>query len=333
MSAEFGSDGAVTGTWRGTTLFEYVYQPTDPALESPRPYFHPVRTLGGDIVSLYRPHDHVWHKGIAWSLCEVGGMNFWGGPSFRRDHGYLQLDNNGQMRHDGFKAIDVRDGALAIDERLTWVTPQGESWIEERRQVTTAVDPQLSAWRLGFATQMHNISGRDLPIGSATTQGRPDAGYSGLFWRGPRSFSGGTVLTEAGPAGEEELMGSRAPWLGYVGRHDEHGRSSTLVFADHPDNFCYPSPWFVRTSVYGCVCPAPFFSTEYLLVAGDTLTLRFDVIVADGTLDAAGCRQVLDKLAHADSGQLAVSVGAGPAVTGPIPASAAPAASVAEAGQ
>ena len=25
----------------------------------------PVRTLRGDLVTLYRPHDHVWHKGIA----------------------------------------------------------------------------------------------------------------------------------------------------------------------------------------------------------------------------------------------------------------------------
>jgi hypothetical protein len=306
MSAEFSSDGALAGIWRGTTLFQYVYQPTDAALESPRPYFHPVRTLGGDVVSLYRPHDHVWHKGIAWSLCEVGGMNFWGGPSYRGDHGYLQLDNNGQTQHDSFEAVDVRDDALAIDERLTWLTPHGQAWIQERRQITTTVRPDQSAWRLGFATQMRNISGRDLPIGSATTQGRPNAGYSGLFWRGPRSFSDGTVLTQAGPGGEE-LMGTRAPWLGYVGRHDRHGRSSTLVFADDPANFCYPCQWFVRTGMYGCVCPAPFFSAEYLLAAGETMALRFDVIVADGILDEVGCGRLVTDFAAAGEGLVPVS--------------------------
>src|SRR5688572_13504368 len=65
---------------RGTVpLLRYVYRPTEDQIESPRPYFHPVWTLSGSEVSLYRPHDHVWHKGIAWSLPNVGPANFWGG--------------------------------------------------------------------------------------------------------------------------------------------------------------------------------------------------------------------------------------------------------------
>ncbi len=38
--------------------------------------------LAGDTVPLFRPHDHVWHKGIAWSLPHVGEHNFWGGPTY-----------------------------------------------------------------------------------------------------------------------------------------------------------------------------------------------------------------------------------------------------------
>jgi hypothetical protein len=285
-------DGSVSCAWRGAELFRYVYRPAEPELESPRPYFHPVRTLGGDVVSLYRPHDHVWHKGIAWSLCEVGGLNFWGGPSFRRDRGYVQLDNNGRMQHDRFTELSVRDQNVIIDERLSWITPRSEVWILERRQMEVTALPDASAWRLRFATTMRNISGRVIPLGSATTQGRENAGYSGLFWRGPRSFSGGTAMTEKGPGGDE-LMGVRAPWLGYTGRHDGTGRDSTLLFVDDPQNFCYPSEWFVRTSVYACLCPAPFFSVEYPLEAGRDLTLAYDVIVADGGLDADGCARLV----------------------------------------
>lgn len=284
-------DGSVRCSSRGTELFRYVYRPGEPELESPRPYFHPVRTLGGDLVSLYRPHDHVWHKGIAWSLCEVGGLNFWGGPSFRRDRGYVQLDNNGRMRHDRFTELGPRDQDIVIGERLSWLTPPGEVWILERRQITVTVLPDASAWRLHFATTMRNVSNQVIPLGSATTQGRENAGYSGLFWRGPRSFSGGTALTEKGPGGDE-LMGVRAPWLGYTGRHDGSGRDSTLLFVDDPQNVCYPSEWFVRTSVYACVCPAPFFSVEYPLEAGQDLTLAFDVLVADGALDADACARL-----------------------------------------
>jgi hypothetical protein len=291
MSVVHSQDGWLSARWRDTELFRYVYQPPEAPLESPRPYFHPVRTLGGDLVSLYRPHDHVWHKGIAWSLCNVGPANFWGGPTYTRDGGYRQLDNNGRMVHDGFDALDVRDQVLRIDERLAWVTEHGETWIAETRRIRAAVLPGDTAWWLSFATAMRNVGDHVIGIGSPTTEGRENAGYSGLFWRGPRSFSGGTVLTPDGPGGDE-LMGWRGPWLGYTGRHDGHGRASTLVFCDRPENFSAPSQWFVRAGMYACVCPAPFYSEEYRLEAGQTLELGYDVLVADGALDVARCGEL-----------------------------------------
>jgi Methane oxygenase PmoA len=289
--------GARPGDGQATELFRYVYLPREPVLESPRPYFHPVRTLGGDVVTLYRPHDHVWHKGIAWSLCNVGPENFWGGPTYARDVGYRQLGNNGQMRHDSFTLLDVRDQVLRIDELLTWVTQHGETLITEQRRIRVGVLPGESAWQLSFGTAMRNVAGRPIRIGSPTTEGRPNAGYSGLFWRGPRSFSGGTVLTTYGPGGDE-LMGWRGPWLGYTGRHDGDGRASTLVFCDRPENFSAPSQWFVRTGSYACVCPAPFFSEEHPLEAGQTLELGYDVLVADGALDAARCGELASQAAE-----------------------------------
>src|SRR5688572_17400723 len=72
------SADAVSVHYGQQELFSYVYQPDSPQLESPRPYFHPVHTLGGQPVTLFRPEDHVWHKGIAWSLPNVGTENFWG---------------------------------------------------------------------------------------------------------------------------------------------------------------------------------------------------------------------------------------------------------------
>ncbi|HEU0180964.1 MAG TPA: DUF6807 family protein, partial [Agromyces mariniharenae] len=90
-------------------LAEYVARPDHPTSESPRPYLSPIRTLGGELVSLYRPHDHVWHKGIAWSLPVVGDENFWGGPTFVRGEGYVQLPNNGEQRHVAFSPDEATD--------------------------------------------------------------------------------------------------------------------------------------------------------------------------------------------------------------------------------
>jgi Methane oxygenase PmoA len=101
----------------GQDLLTYVYAPDDVQLESPRPYFHPLHTLGGDLVSLFRPHDHVWHKGIAWSLPDLGPHNFWGGPNYVHGQGYVQLDNNGSMDHQRFSALDVTDDRVQVSQR------------------------------------------------------------------------------------------------------------------------------------------------------------------------------------------------------------------------
>lgn len=279
---------ALTASFGGTELFRYVYRPDDPQLESPRPYFHPVATLGGDVVSLYRPHDHVWHKGIALSLPNVGPYNFWGGVTFRAGR-YVQVHNDGTMRHESFEIAVVKDDAVRIDERLSWVPESAQAAvIAERRRIAAAAWPDASAWRLAFETTLTNVSGADIVIGSPTTEGRPNAGYGGLFWRGPRSFTGGTISTPDGTGGDE-LMGTRAPWLAFTGQHDGHGRFSTLVFRDAPSNFSHPSQWFVRATPFGCVCPAPFFDTEYTFAAGAWLTLRYDIAIADGAPGAGEC--------------------------------------------
>ncbi|MGR0321233.1 DUF6807 domain-containing protein [Agromyces sp. ZXT2-3] len=275
-------------------LAEYVFRPDHPTFESPRPYLSPIRTLAGETVSLYRPHDHVWHKGIAWSLPVVGDENFWGGPTFVRGEGYVQLPNNGEQRHVAFEVDDdettdaaaggrTDDDGVRVRERLGWVTQAGETIFAEERTLAASVLGD-DAWLLGFATALTNTTGRAIPIGSPTTRGRENAGYGGLFWRGPRSFMGGQVLAP-GVAGGDELRGTRAPWMGFTGRHDETSTASTIVMVDDPGNVQHPPQWFARSEEFACLCPAPFFSEEHVIEPGATMALRYGVVIADGASD------------------------------------------------
>jgi len=266
-------------------ICRYVYDSAVAQVESPRPYLHPVRRLDGALVSLYRPHDHVWHKGISLALPNVGPENFWGGPTFVRGKGYVSLPNNGTQQHKEFAAVEVRDGVGQVEERLTWVTQDGAAWLDEQRTLQMSVLPEDDAWMLGFRTSLTNIRGEPIEFGSPTTEGRHNAGYAGLFCRGPRSFNKGTILASDAQGGPE-MMGRRARWLAYVGKHDEIDGTSTIVFVDKPDNIRYPTKWFVRDDPYACVCPAPFFDEVYELAAEATLTLTYSVVIAAGSWDA-----------------------------------------------
>jgi hypothetical protein len=267
---------------RDQVLLRYVYAPVTLASESPKPFFHPLRTLAGNLVTIFRPHDHLWHHGLAMTMAQLSGQNFWGGPTYVRDRGYVALPNNGRIVHQAWDDLRADAGGLAATERLTWISSEGEPWIAETRTLAVpAIVPDEGYWALDLSFALTNQRAEVLRFGSPTTEGRPLAGYGGLFWRGPRSFLRGTILAADGLAGPE-VMGKAAPWLAFVGAHDGTGDTSTILFLDHPTNPRFPTKWFVRNDPYACVSGAFSFDEEYLLAPGDTLALTYRIVIADG---------------------------------------------------
>jgi hypothetical protein len=267
-------------------LFRYVYAALGPQVESPRPYLHPVRTLDGVVVTDLRPGDHPWHRGISWALPVVGDHNFWGGPSYVHGRGYLHLSNNGAMVHARFDRVQARPDRVHIAHDLDWITEGGDRIVTEHRGltvtlVTNAAGPH--AWRLGFDTAMTNVGHEPIALGSPTTRGRPAAGYGGLFWRGPRSFTAGHAHAVGGSRQDDDLMGTRHDWVAFA------AQNTTLVFADAAGNPGHPVQWYVRSAEFPGVAPAPFYDTETVLAPGDTLRLSYTIAVADGTRTAVDC--------------------------------------------
>ncbi|MFI9025630.1 PmoA family protein [Streptomyces sp. NPDC053560] len=273
----------------GTELLSYVYAPDPEAFESRKPYVHPLRTLTGNLVSGYRPHDHRWHKGLQMTASHLSGQNFWGGNSYVHGEGYLPLHERvGSMRHDGFESFEVTHDRLAFTESLTWVENGGEEWARERRDVAVhSADAGAGAYAIDWSIHLTNIRDEPLRFGSPTTAGREMAGYTGLHWRGPRDFTGGQVLTPAGPSTDEETMGTPAaeqPWLALVGAHDDVDAQSTLVFAHAPENAdsVHASHWFVRSEPVPTVAFSWAFFEEFELAPGESFAYRYRVLIADG---------------------------------------------------
>ncbi|MET8095443.1 PmoA family protein [Streptomyces sp. NPDC005236] len=274
----------------GVELLAYVYRPED-AWESPKPYVHPLRTLAGDIVTDYRPNDHRWHKGLQMTASHLSGQNLWGGNTYVHGQGYLELPERvGSMVHAGFDEVAAEAGGAVIAERLTWHPYDGELWADEQRRVEVRdVDPGAGSWALTWSSAVTNRREEPLRFGSPTTAGREMAGYTGLFWRGPRGFRGGRVI---GPDSEGPgLMGRSAPWLAYTAEHDGRDGHATLVFEHAPENDhagargTHPAHWFVRSEPFAAVAPSLAFFDELELAPGDTLTRRYRVIVAEGARD------------------------------------------------
>ena len=281
-------------------LFRYVYESGVDPQESPKPYFHPLRTLAGEEVTLFRPHDHPWHTGLAMTSANLSGENFWGGPTFVQDRGYAWLKNQGRIRHQAWK--EIGSDASSMKELLSWISHEEETWIEEEREISVGeIEPIRRFWSLDLSFRLKNVRDWPLIFGSPTTEGRPAAGYGGLFWRGPRSFGGAEILAADGLEGPE-VMGQESPWLAYVGLHDGTGRGSTILFLDSPTNVRFPCKWFVRNDPYACASCAFMFDEEYVLEPGEVLDLDYRVVLGDGAWPRARIEEYVDGI-HARLGK------------------------------
>ncbi|RCV48700.1 DUF6807 domain-containing protein [Marinitenerispora sediminis] len=267
---------------------------------SPRPYLHPVRTLGGTVVTEFQPADHAHHLGVSVAVPDVAGANFWGGRTFVRDRGPTALPNHGRQEHVSWERR-AEDGYV---QRLAWRGPDGAVLLEERRTVRAVevAAPGGAAWALDVDVRLRNAAGRPLRIGSPATNGRPGAGYGGFFWRAPLGTEPPRCLGP-GLEGEEALHGSRAPWLAMSGEAPG-GVPWTLVFlACAPD----PDPWFLRAGQYPGVGAALAWDRPLELDAGAWLRRRTATVVLDGRPEAAeldtlvtAARAALDAAAEAE---------------------------------
>jgi predicted dehydrogenase len=261
----------------GKEVASYEPRPDLPATDSPRPYLHRVRTLGGVEVTEVRPEDHVHHLGVGVAISDLGGANFWGGRTYVKDQGPTWLNDHGTQRHVAFTHLDD-DG---FTEHLEWIGPGGLIAREER---TVTARPLGEHWALDFTFTLTNLTGAPLEINSSATKGRAGAGYGGFFWRAPGTSTARITL----PGDEEAVHGSTGPWVAMSGTTPE-GRDWTLVFAQADGD-----PWFVRVAEYPGVGQALAWDTP--LVVQDTLTRRVVTAVIDGRLDATGSAAVADEL-------------------------------------
>jgi hypothetical protein len=240
---------------------------------SPRPYLHPVRTLAGVEVTETLPADHRHHLGVSVTLADVSGASFWGGRTFTREHGSVMLDNHGRQEHLAW----VEQSAERSTEELSWTGPEGSELLREKRTLR-ALPLDATTWVLDLRTTLRNTSGRALVIGSPATNGRPGAGYGGVFWRAPIGEHPPTVTGADGMSGEQALHGSRARWIA-LSSDPSHGPAWTLLFLQTGPR---RDPWFLRAQEYPGLCPAPAWDTRLSLAEGQSLELGLRTAVTDG---------------------------------------------------
>ncbi len=237
------------------------------------PYFCP---LNGPVSGLSLttesaiPYPH--HRGL-WLGCDpVNGGNYW-------------ADN-------GLEAGQIRSTRLDVDKTRTTsnevVFTQACSWerqsshpFTDERTVRIMVEPgRRTLIDCGFRL----TAVEDVSIKSAK--------HSLFAMRAAADISptyGGTLINSAGGTGAKGTYGKMADWCGYFGkRRLRPDVTEGIVIMNHPANFGGGCPWFTRD--YGHLSPSPFnfLPKPWTLARGESLELRYRVVLFAGTPKHAG---------------------------------------------
>ncbi|UKA70479.1 DUF6807 family protein [Arthrobacter sp. FW306-06-A] len=259
------------------------------AISSPRPYLHPVRTLGGTVVTDHMPLDHVWHLGVGVALQDVDGVNFWGGRTYTPEAGqYIWRPDHGSITATASQQTDDSGGQKGrLQETLEWNGPDGSPvLVEERTWAWSAVAPSI--WRLSVDFALSPAGDKPVSLGSPGSNGRFEGGYGGFFWRLP-ACGEAAVWTQAG-SGESKTHGSVTRWLAWSGRFD--GGPATLVFVA-PEGCT--DPWFVRVEGYPGVGQSLAWDSPVLARPGNPVRRHITVFVADGILATADVEALINQ--------------------------------------
>jgi Family of unknown function (DUF6807) len=254
---------------------------------SPRPYLHPVTTLGGTVVTDHLPADHPWHLGAGFALQDVNGTNFWGGRTYTRDAGaYVSRQDHGRIELLPANA-DEPDA-----RQLRWLGTDGQPLLTEQRTLSHEILGER-AWRLDLGTELTAVV--DVSLGSPGSHGAAGSGYGGFFWRLP-ACSGARIFT-SDAEGEPAVHGAVAPWLAWTASFGEvpgirSGQPATLVFRA-PDDAA--DPWFVRCSGYPAVGSALAWDRPVALAAGQSLRRSLSVWMCDGELSPAAVESLVSQ--------------------------------------
>jgi hypothetical protein len=258
-----------------------------------------VRTLAGTVVTDHIPEDHVWHLGAGVALQDVDGINFWGGRTYTRDAGaYVWRKDHGRIVLD---SAEQGDGYR--QEQLSWVGPDGSPVLREQRGWRWAAVGN-SAWKLTLDFTLESATGRPVLLGSPGSNGRPQGGYGGFFWRLPKVGDATIWTPEA--RGEDAVHGSVTPWLAWSGTFDAGtsgaaqatgdpglGHPATLVFLAAPQA---PDPWFVRHAGYPGVGLSLAWDRPVATKPGRPVHRTVTVLIADGFLATQDIEQLITTL-------------------------------------
>jgi hypothetical protein len=212
--------------------------------------------------------DHPHQRSMWFTHGNVNGIDFWS-------------EGKGRIEHREFVKVEGGPEATIIT-RNDWLSPDG-SKLQCQDERTLKFGGDASRRWIDFEIAIKAVNG---PVVFGDTK----EGSFGLrvasSMRVEAKPAGGRIINSEGKT-NGLAWGKPAAWVDYYGPVE--GEPAGIAILNHPSSFGFPTHWHVRT--YGLFAANPFglhdFTNgekkgEYTLPAGETLKLRYRVLLHKG---------------------------------------------------
>jgi len=257
-------------------------------------YFHPLRTVDGQVLTWDRPADHIWHHGLWFSWKYINKVNYW---EVDRETGRPA----GRTSWSNVRTSTEKDSGARIDMDLAY-GPAGEEApvLTEKRTIVVSRPDKEGAYALDWTCAF--VAAADIVLDRTPLPGQPggavSGGYAGLSLRLGERLIEPQVMTSDGPVGAwtNDRYRGRHIALDYSGLVD--GRPAGIAVVDHPANPRSPTPWYVISAPgFNWFTPALLCDEPLALRQGDRLVLRYRVLVHPGRWGADRLRAEAERFA------------------------------------
>ncbi|MGO8837344.1 MAG: PmoA family protein [Limisphaerales bacterium] len=267
---------AQTNLWRSTehtlarldgtnVLWQINAAPTEG-----KPYFHPLATPGGTLLTDLRPPDHPWHRSLWFSWKFINGLNYWEEDrQTHRSEGATELVEQKLQPHD--------DGSAMLKFSLSYHPWNAPAVLTEQRTIEVSA-PTNGCYEINWTSEFTAVT--NVSLTRTPPPGEPDGksygGYAGLSLRLNKAMCGWTFSNSSGATDGMALHGKPASWF----KFSAGTNLPAVTIFDDAKNLRHPSPWYVNQEM-PFFSPALLFNQSLTLSPGKKLTLRYKILIID----------------------------------------------------
>lgn len=248
---------------------------------SGKPFFDPLRPVGGPSLTNFKPDDHPWHYGLWFSWKYINGANYW-------------EENRTSGKAEGLTSWATPsieqgpDGTAAIRMNVTYTHPSGRVDMTEARTIQVSAPDASGRYTIDW--QARFVAGAEGAVLDRTPmpgepKGAVNGGYAGLGVRLPSAPLVMSVVTPEGPVtnfvSDRARPNARAVGINFA----ENDRTvASLAILSDPANIGEKTPWYlINSPEMRFADPAILAPAVKTMKAGEVWSLRYRLVVSRAT--------------------------------------------------